>query len=70
MIKNLGVVDRIIRFVLFDLLLTLTYSGLEVSRLLSICLGILSLYVLVTVVIGYSPIYHMLHFNTNNSQVA
>ena len=65
--KNLGVTDRIIRFVLVDLLLGSSYLGIELPQPLLLAAFIISLLLIITIIIGYSPIYHVLGWNTRES---
>ena len=62
--KNLSTEDRIIRFVLFDLLIGVSLSGMDVGVVVANIVFILAIYVLATLIIGYSPIYHLLRINT------
>ena len=65
--KNLGVTDRIIRFVLVDLLLGSSYLGIDLPQNLLLAAFILSLLLIVTIISGYSPIYHLMGCNTVES---
>ena len=62
--KNLGVSDRIIRFVLFDLLLGVSYLGLEVPSFVANTTFVFSLFLLLSLIIGYSPLYHLFGLST------
>ena len=66
--KNISIEDRIIRFVLFDGLLGFTLAGLELSVFWHYTLFVLSMYLLFTIIIGYSPFYHLLGIDTNFSE--
>ena len=62
--KNLAVEDRIIRFVLFDLLMGLSFSGMAVHPNVINIVFVFSFYLLITLILGYSPIYHILGIST------
>ncbi|MBT8230222.1 MAG: DUF2892 domain-containing protein [Saprospiraceae bacterium] len=64
MTKNVGVVDRIIRFVAMDLLLGFTLMGFEIPGYLTNICFIISIYLGFTVLFGLSPIYHFLKIST------
>ena len=62
--KNVGVTDRIVRFVMIDLLLGFSLIGVDIPMWVAnisfgICLGLAF-----TVFFGYSPIYHALGKST------
>lgn len=65
--KNIGIEDRIIRFVLFDGLLGVTLAGFELSAGWNTAIFIASLYILMTLIFGYSPLYHLFNWNTRFS---
>ena len=67
-IKNLGVTDRIIRFVIVDLLLGTSYLGMDLPQGLLLSAFIASLLLILTILIGYSPIYHAMGWNTLESK--
>ena len=56
MTKNLGTVDRIIRFVAAVVVAILYYTGV-ISGTLAIVLGVLAVILLVTSIIGFCPLY-------------
>jgi hypothetical protein len=62
--KNLSAIDRIVRFVIVDLLLGMSYLGEEIPMILAKIAFILSLILIVTIIVGYSPVYHILGIST------
>ena len=64
--KNVGISDRIIRFVIVDLLLSLSLVGLEIPETYATIIFIVSIILVLTVLIGYSPIYHLLGISTKD----
>ncbi len=62
--KNLGVTDRIIRFVLMDIMMGLSLAGIEMPQYLANTAFMISFYLVVTLIAGYSPLYHLLGLNT------
>jgi hypothetical protein len=56
MTKNLGTVDRIIRFVAAVVVGILYFTGV-ISGTLAIVLGVLAVILLVTSIIGFCPLY-------------
>ena len=56
MTKNLGTVDRIIRFVAAVVIGILYFTGV-ISGMLAIVLGVLAVILLVTSIIGFCPLY-------------
>jgi hypothetical protein len=62
--KNIGVFDRIIRFVIFDLLIAFSMSDFIENPLFANANTILMLVLLATVIIGFSPIYALFNFST------
>ncbi|MDX1684712.1 MAG: hypothetical protein R3275_05700 [Saprospiraceae bacterium] len=50
--------NRLIRFLLFDLLIGLELSGIEVWEPLAIVLGIVAFYLLITSLIGYCVLHN------------
>ena len=56
MTKNLGTVDRIIRFVAAVVIGILYFTGV-ISGTLAIVLGVLAVILLVTSIIGFCPLY-------------
>ena len=65
--KNLSFGDRLIRFVLADMCLGIGHLGIELPP--SIVTGgfLLSVYLFITLIFGYSPIYHLLGVNTKTA---
>lgn len=62
--KNLGISDRMVRFVVFNLLFGLPLAGVVMPDWLQHITFLLSLYMLITLIIGYSPLYHIVGWNT------
>lgn len=62
--KNLGITDRIIRFVAIDLLLGFSFMGFDIPPSLAILAFGLSMTLAITIVFGYSPVYHALGIST------
>lgn len=62
--KNVGVTDRIIRFVFMDLLLGMCLWGMNVPQWFANFSFVLSIYLVFTMITGYSPIYTILKFST------
>jgi hypothetical protein len=56
MTKNIGTVDRIIRFILAAAVTVLYFTGV-ISGTLAIILGILAAVFLVTSIVGFCPLY-------------
>lgn len=56
MTKNMGTVDRIIRFVFAVVVAVLYFTGV-ISSTLAIILGVLALIFLATSIIGFCPLY-------------
>ena len=63
MTKNMGNVDRIIRFLLAVLVAVLYFTGV-ISGTVAIILGIIAAIFLVTSLIGFCPLYVPLKFST------
>ena len=66
--KNVGITDRIIRFVFMDLLLGMCLWGMNVPDWFSNLSFIVSIYLVFTILFGYSPIYRLFDFNTLESK--
>lgn len=64
MTKNVGIVDRIIRFVAMDLILGFTLIGNEIPPFLSNLCFIIAIYLGFTVLFGLSPLYRLFKFST------
>lgn len=62
--KNVGVTDRIIRFVFMDLLLGMCLWGMQVPSWFANFSFIISIYIVFTILFGYSPIYQIFDFTT------
>jgi hypothetical protein len=62
--KNLSVEDRIIRFVLFDMLLGVSFLGFEIPEIFHMISFVLSIYLLFTIITGYSIFYQILGIST------
>ena len=62
--RNIGVFDRIIRFVIFDLLIAFSMSDFIENPLLANANTMLMLLLLASIIIGFSPIYALLNFTT------
>jgi len=62
--KNVGITDRIIRFVFMDLLLGMCLWGMNVPIWFANFSFVLSAYLVFTMITGYSPIYALLNFST------
>lgn len=56
MTKNMGTVDRIIRFIFAVAVAVLYFTGV-ISGTLAIILGILAAILLVTSIVGFCPLY-------------
>jgi hypothetical protein len=65
--QNIGVVDRIIRFVL-SILLGILYFTKQVEGPLAVILLIVGCVLLLTSIIGTCPLYALLHIGTKPSQ--
>src|SRR4030042_3763334 len=61
--KNLGMVDRVIRFVLVIVLLILYLTGV-ISGVAAIVLGVLALIILVTRFVGFCPLFFLFKSST------
>ena len=65
--KNIGISDRLIRFVLMDLLLGASYYGISLPLFWANLTFIISLGLIFTILIPYSPIYHLLGISTREN---
>ena len=63
MTKNMGNVDRIIRFLLAVLVAVLYFTNV-ISGTVAVILGIIAVIFLVTSLIGFCPLYVPLKFST------
>jgi len=64
--KNLGITDRIIRFVIFDLLVGASLAGMAMPIFAEYLAFFGFLYLLITLVIGFDPFYYFLGINTKD----
>ena len=62
--KNVGITDRIVRFVAVDLLLGISLMGMDVPAFLANAAFVLSIGLVITIIFGYSPLYHLLGLST------
>jgi hypothetical protein len=62
--KNIGITDRIIRFVVIDVLLGLSFLGQDIPPYLATAAFIISILLAITIIIAYSPIYHVIGIST------
>lgn len=67
--KNLGLTDRIIRFVAIDLLLGFSFMGFEIPMLYANIAFLLSIALLLTIITGYSPVYQILGISTSEKNL-
>lgn len=67
--KNVGITDRIIRFVFMDLLLGMSLWGMNVPAWFTNFSFILSIYLIITIIFGYSPLYHIFDFSTKEDKI-
>jgi len=63
MVRNLGTVDRVARFVAAIVVVVLYAAGV-ISGWLAVVLGVLALVLLVTSLIGYCPLYALLRISS------
>ena len=66
--KNIGIADRIIRFVLLDGLLGVPYYGFDISPIVSNLSFVAVILLGITILTGYSPIYHALNIDTRDKK--
>jgi DUF2892 family protein len=62
--KNLGITDRIIRFVIVDLLLGVSYLGADIPPVYANIAFVISLILILSIITGYSLIYQFFGFST------
>ncbi len=62
--KNLGITDRIIRFVAIDLLLGFSFLGYDIPMYWANTAFVISAFLAITIIIAYSPIYHLFNIST------
>jgi len=67
MVRNMGVVDRVIRIVLALVVVILTFTGM-ISGPAAIILGVLAVIFLLTGAVGTCPLYVLAKFSTRRSQ--
>ena len=66
MSKNIGISDRIIRFVIADLLLGASLAGMDIPPKLSTLIFIGALLTGLSIVTAYSPIYQLIGIDTRD----
>jgi len=65
--KNMGNVDRIIRILIAAVIAYLSYSG-TITGTLNLILVILAVFLLLTSLFGFCPLYALLKISTNKSK--
>ncbi len=65
--KNMGTIDRIIRFALVLIIAVLYFTG-TISGLVAIILGILAVIFLVTSFVGFCPLYLPFRLSTRKKE--
>ncbi len=65
--KNIGITDKIIRFVVIDLLLGLSYLGKDIPESLAYISFIIVILLVISMITSYSPIYHLLKISTREN---
>lgn len=68
--KNLGITDRIIRFVAIDLLLGFSFMGFDIPMVYATVAFVWSIILILTIITGYSPVYHLLGISTQEKELA
>ena len=63
MVKNMSVLDRIVRVGIAALFLVVILAGWA-STVFSIIMGIIALILLVSGILGFCPLYKLLHITT------
>ncbi|OHD72088.1 MAG: hypothetical protein A2W19_16595 [Spirochaetes bacterium RBG_16_49_21] len=63
MIKNMGIVDRVIRIAVAILIAVLYYTG-QISGTAAIILGIVALAFIATSLVGFCPVYKLFSLST------
>jgi hypothetical protein len=61
--KNMGIIDRVIRFLLAILVAVLYFTG-QLSVTAAIILGIIALAFIITSLVGFCPIYRIFSLTT------
>lgn len=64
--KNLGIADRIVRFVLVDFLIGSAYMGFEIPGAWSTAAFIFAIVLVFSIIVGYSPVYHLFGWSTRD----
>lgn len=67
--KNLGMSDRIVRFVAIDLLLGFSFLGYDIPEIYATLAFIGSFYLAVTMIIGYDPFYHIFGYSSQDEML-
>ncbi len=62
--KNVGITDRIIRFVVIDLLLGFSFMGFEIPMIYATTAFVMSIVLAIPMIFGYSPLYHLIGIST------
>ena len=62
----MGISDRIIRFVLVDLLLGISLMGMDIPIVMANLAFVLCVILVFTIITGYSPLYHLLGISTRS----
>lgn len=68
MIKNIGAIDKIIRFVIVDLLLGFSFLGKDIPSYVATVAFIISVLLVISMFTSYSPIYHVFGWNTREKK--
>ena len=68
MIKNIGVIDKIIRFVVIDLLLGFSFLGKDIPPYLATISFVVCVLLVISMFTSYSPIYHVFGWNTREKK--
>lgn len=66
--KNIGIIDKIIRFVVIDLLLGLSYLGKDIPDNLAFVSFIIIILLVISMITSYSVIYHLLNISTRENK--
>ena len=69
--QNIGVVDRLLRFIALSLIFSLADNGIiEADSLLKYCISLIAFYFLLGAVIGIDPVYHILKIDTRENSIS
>lgn len=68
--KNIGITDRIIRFVAIDLLLGFSFMGFDIPMYYATIAFVLSMALVLTIITAYSPLYHLFEISTLEKKIA